>query len=86
MVEEKFTSYRDGSRTNWGQHSQDGKLCIDQIRLGAQLRTADSLEGIAISLREFRWLSVKDYDELLKLRKDNMRLKRMVKKSQGTKS
>lgn len=42
----KFISYREGSKTNWGTETENGKLTVDQIQLGAVLRIADSLERI----------------------------------------
>ena len=79
-----FKRYREESHKNWGQDIPEGSsLCIDQIRLGSDLRVADSFEQIAESLRNFRWLSVRDFEELEKLRKENIRLKRLVKKIRG---
>lgn len=59
-----FKHYRDESRKNYGQHTKkkDG-LCIDQIRLGCDLRSADALEQIAESLRETRWMSNREREE-----------------------
>jgi hypothetical protein len=40
-----FKSYKEESRKNWGEDIPDNNtFCIDQIRVGAILRIADSLE------------------------------------------
>jgi hypothetical protein len=44
----KTTSYRDGSRDNWGRITDDqGSLSIEQIQTGAFLRIADATEVMA---------------------------------------
>jgi hypothetical protein len=51
MAEKIHCSYRKRSREDWGQ-TQDPRegLCIDQIRLGCELRSADALERISTIL------------------------------------
>jgi hypothetical protein len=53
MPEKKFISYRDESRKNYGENREEGNdsLCRDQLRLGAEFRTADALEEIAKTLK-----------------------------------
>jgi len=76
-----FKSYKEESRKNYGHETpKDEGICIDQIRLGCEMRSADALESIKTILSDFRRMSNADRFELDVLRRSNLRLKRQLKK------
>lgn len=47
-MSQKFQSYREGSRINWGRDMMPGQsLTLDQINTGCMLRIADATEAMA---------------------------------------
>jgi hypothetical protein len=50
-----FKNYRTESREQYGQNTESGLLCADQLKLGAILRIADATEKMA-----------KNYDDLIR--------------------
>ena len=76
-----FKSYKEESRKNYGQEfPKDEGICIDQVRLGCEMRSADALESIKTILSDFRRMTNADRFELDVLRRSNVRLKRQLKK------
>lgn len=69
-----FKRYIDESRdVNWGTNGEG--LSIDQIRLGAELRMAKSLELIAKNKQHLEW-QVKHYKDLYERAKSRYELEK----------
>lgn len=60
-MEKNFISYKKDSRKDWGTEKEGEGLTMDQIRTGALLRIADSLENIEEPYKKLiqqnEWLS-----------------------------
>jgi hypothetical protein len=81
MPETVRKTFRAESRKDYGQFvPKDTGFCIDQLRLGCEFRSADALEEISQSLREMRWMSNRDRQELYDSRAQIAKLKKTIKK------